>query len=73
MKALRYQARQPTGKTQIAATKPCDCAADLALAYTPGVATPCRAIQRHPDAVYRYTNRGNLVAIVSNGSDVTLA
>lgn len=70
MKALRYHARRPTGKTQIAATKPCDSAADLALAYTPGVATPCRAIQRHPDSVYRYTNKGNLVAIVSNGTAV---
>ena len=70
MKALRYHARRPEGKTQIAATKPCDSAADLALAYTPGVATPCRAIQRHPDSVYRYTNKGNLVAIVSNGTAV---
>jgi malate dehydrogenase (oxaloacetate-decarboxylating)(NADP+) len=70
MKALRYHARRPAGKTQIAATKPCDSAADLALAYTPGVATPCRAIQRHPDSVYRYTNKGNLVAIVSNGTAV---
>ena len=48
MKALRYHARRPTGKTQITATKPCDTATDLALAYTPGVATSCRAIQRHP-------------------------
>jgi malate dehydrogenase (oxaloacetate-decarboxylating)(NADP+) len=70
MKALRYHARRPTGKTRIVATKPCDTAADLALAYTPGVATPCRAIQRHPDSVYRYTNKGNLVAIVSNGTAV---
>jgi len=70
MKALRYHARRPTGKTQITATKPCDTATDLALAYTPGVATPCRAIQRHPDSVYRYTNKGNLVAIVSNGTAV---
>jgi len=70
MKALRYHARRPRGKTQIAATKACDTAADLALAYTPGVATPCRAIHRHPDSVYRYTNKGNLVAIVSNGTAV---
>jgi malate dehydrogenase (oxaloacetate-decarboxylating)(NADP+) len=70
MKALRYHARRSIGRNQIAATKPCDSAADLALAYTPGVATPCRAIQRHPDAVYRYTNKGNLVAIVSNGTAV---
>jgi malic enzyme len=58
MKALRYHARRPTGKTQITATKPYDTATDLALAYTPGVATPCRAIQRHPVSVYRYTNKG---------------
>jgi malate dehydrogenase (oxaloacetate-decarboxylating)(NADP+) len=70
MKALRYHARRPNGKIQIAATKPCETAGDLALAYTPGVAAPCRAIHRHPDSVYRYTNKGNLVAIVTNGTAV---
>jgi malic enzyme len=70
MKALRSHARRPTGKTQITATKPCDTATDLAVAYTPGIATPCRAIQRHPDSVYRHTAKGNLVAIVSNGTGV---
>ena len=70
MKALRYHARRPAGKTQTATTKPCHSAADLALACTPGVATPCRAIQRHPDSVYRYTDKGNLVALVSHGTAV---
>ncbi len=70
MKALRYHARRPAGKTQITPTKPCDTGADLALAYTPGVATPSLAIARRPAAAYRYTNKGNLVAIVSNGTAV---
>jgi malate dehydrogenase (oxaloacetate-decarboxylating)(NADP+) len=70
MKALRYHSRQPAGKTQISISKPCDTAADLALAYTPGVASPCLAIQRHPDSIFQYTNKGNLVAIVSNGTAV---
>jgi len=70
MNALRYHARRPAGKIQIAPSKPCETAEDLALAYTPGVAQPCLAIHRHPKAAYRYTNKGNLVAIVSNGTAV---
>jgi malate dehydrogenase (oxaloacetate-decarboxylating)(NADP+) len=70
MKALRYHARRPAGKIQVIASKPCETAADLALAYTPGVAQPCLAIHRRPESVYRYTGKGNLVAIVSNGTAV---
>ena len=70
MKALRYHARPPAGKIQVTASKPCDTAADLALAYTPGVARPSLAISRRPESVYRYTGKGNLVAIVSNGTAV---
>jgi len=54
----------------VVATKPTQNQRDLSLAYTPGVAEPCRAIARDPDDVYRYTDRGNLVAVVSNGSAV---
>ncbi len=70
MKALRYHARPPAGKIQVTVSKPCDTAADLALAYTPGVARPSLAISRRPESVYRYTGKGNLVAIVSNGTAV---
>jgi len=70
MKALRYHARPPAGKIQVVPSKPCETAEDLALAYTPGVARPCLAIHRHPEAAYRYTDKGNLVAIVSNGTAV---
>lgn len=51
-------------------TKPVATQRDLALAYSPGVAEPCRRIAEHPDAVFRYTARGNLVAVVSNGTAV---
>lgn len=70
MKALRYHARQPAGKICISASKTCETPADLALAYTPGVARPALAIARRPDAAYRYTSKGNLVAVVTNGTAV---
>jgi malate dehydrogenase (oxaloacetate-decarboxylating)(NADP+) len=70
MKALRYHARPPAGKIQVIPSKPCETAADLALAYTPGVARPSLAIHRRPESVYRYTGKGNLSAIVSNGTAV---
>ena len=70
MKALRYHARKPAGKIQISPSKACDSLSDLALAYTPGVARPSLAIARRPDAAYRYTGRGNLVAVISNGTAV---
>ncbi|MDP3775770.1 MAG: NADP-dependent malic enzyme [Gemmatimonadales bacterium] len=68
--ALDYHAGGRPGKIQIAITKPCKTQRDLSLAYTPGVAEPCLDIQKNPDDAYRYTARGNLVAVVSNGTAV---
>ncbi len=68
--ALEYHSRRPAGKLEITPTKPCSTQRDLALAYTPGVAEPCRAIERDPDEVFRLTARGNLVAVVTNGTAV---
>ena len=58
------------GKIEIRSTKPMTTQLDLSLAYTPGVAAPCRVIAEDPDASYRYTSRGNLVAVVTNGTAV---
>ncbi len=68
--ALKYHAQSPAGKIGITATKPCETQDDLALAYTPGVAEPVRAIAANPEDSYRYTAKGNLVAVVSNGTAV---
>jgi malate dehydrogenase (oxaloacetate-decarboxylating)(NADP+) len=68
--ALEYHSRPPAGKLEIIATKPCLTQHDLALAYSPGVAAPCLAIEADPDAAYRYTTRGNLVGIITNGTAV---
>ncbi|MDX1610971.1 MAG: NADP-dependent malic enzyme [Candidatus Thermoplasmatota archaeon] len=68
--ALEYHARHPAGKTGVVPTKPSRTQADLSLAYTPGVAEPCRVIAQDPEAVYRYTNRANTVGIISNGTAV---
>jgi malate dehydrogenase (oxaloacetate-decarboxylating)(NADP+) len=65
-----YHRRSPAGKTAIVPTKPCLTQRDLALAYTPGVAVPCRAIAGCPDEVFDYTGKGNLVAIITNGTAV---
>ena len=68
--ALAYHDRGKPGKVALAATKPCASQRDLSLAYTPGVAEPARAIQAvHADA-FRYTTKGNLVAVVTNGTAV---
>lgn len=69
-RALEYHALPVPGKTAIAVTKPCETQDDLALAYTPGVAEPVRAIAANPEDAYRYTNKGNLVAVISNGTAV---
>ncbi|WP_457596896.1 malic enzyme-like NAD(P)-binding protein [Hydrogenimonas sp.] len=58
------------GKTGVVVTKPCDTARELSMAYTPGVAEPCRAIESDPNLAYRYTNKANLVAVISNGTAV---
>ena len=68
--ALRYHSEGRPGKIQVVPTKPTVTQRDLSLAYTPGVAEACRAIEAEPEDVYRYTARGNLVAVVSNGTAV---
>ncbi len=68
--ALDYHSGWPAGKLEIAPTKPCMSQRDLSLAYTPGVAEPCRAIAENPDDAFKYTARGNFVAIVTNGTAV---
>ncbi len=68
--ALEYHERGRPGKTEVVPTKPCLTARDLSLAYSPGVAAPCLAIAANPADAYRYTNRGNLVAVLSNGTAV---
>src|SRR5688500_11450465 len=68
--ALDYHANPRPGKVEVVPTKPFHNQRDLSLAYTPGVAEPCLEIARDPDLVYRYTAKGNLVAVVSNGTAV---
>jgi malate dehydrogenase (oxaloacetate-decarboxylating)(NADP+) len=68
--ALDYHALGRKGKIEVVATKPCQTQRDLSLAYTPGVAEPCLQIEANPDDVYQYTAKGNLVAVVSNGTAV---
>jgi malate dehydrogenase (oxaloacetate-decarboxylating)(NADP+) len=68
--ALDYHSRGRPGKIAVVATKPALTQRDLSLAYSPGVAEPCREIERDPEEVFRYTARGNLVAVVSNGTAV---
>ncbi len=68
--SLAYHTGKRHGKTSVVPTKPCVTQRDLSMAYTPGVAEPCREIHRDPDLVYEYTNKGNLVAVISNGTAV---
>src|ERR1700758_2843259 len=68
--ALEYHSAAPAGKIAVRATKPCLTQRDLSLAYTPGVAVPCMAIHRDPSLAYKYTTKGNLVAVVTNGTAV---
>src|SRR5438128_8294041 len=68
--ALDYHSQGRPGKIQVSPTKPFKNQRDLSLAYTPGVAEPCREIAAHPDDAYTYTAKGNLVAVVSNGTAV---
>ena len=68
--ALEYHSRGRKGKIEVVATKPCRTQEDLSLAYSPGVAEPCLVIAEEPDKVYDYTAKGNLVAVVSNGTAV---
>ncbi len=68
--ALAYHTGKRHGKLAVVATKPCVTQRDLSLAYTPGVAYPCLDIAENPELAYEYTNKGNLVAVVSNGTAV---
>ncbi|MEO7711305.1 MAG: NADP-dependent malic enzyme [Gemmatimonadaceae bacterium] len=68
--ALEYHARGRPGKIAVVPTKPLNNQRDLALAYSPGVAEPCLAIKDNPEDVYKYTAKGNLVAVVTNGTAV---
>jgi malate dehydrogenase (oxaloacetate-decarboxylating)(NADP+) len=68
--ALEYHSRERRGKIEVTPTKPCLTQRDLSLAYSPGVAVPCLKIRDHPDDVFTYTAKGNLVAVVSNGTAV---
>jgi malate dehydrogenase (oxaloacetate-decarboxylating)(NADP+) len=68
--ALEYHSIERKGKIEVIASKPCLTSRDLSLAYTPGVAEPCREIHKNVEDVYKYTAKGNLVAVVSNGTAV---
>ncbi len=68
--ALLYHSEGRKGKIEVVPSKPCFTSRDLSLAYTPGVAEPCREIAKVDDDVYKYTAKGNLVAVVSNGTAV---
>ena len=68
--AREYHAAPAPGKVAVVATKPCVTQKDLALAYTPGVAVPCLEIKDCPEEVWRYTAKGNMVAVVSDGTAV---
>jgi malate dehydrogenase (oxaloacetate-decarboxylating)(NADP+) len=68
--ALNYHGQGRKGKIEVIATKPCATQWDLSLAYTPGVAEPCLEIQKNPERAFDYTAKGNLVAVISNGTAV---
>ena len=68
--ALDYHSQGRPGKIEVIPTKPTSSQRDLSLAYSPGVADPCLAIAENVDDVYKYTAKGNLVAVISNGTAV---
>ena len=68
--ALDYHSKPRPGKTEVVPTKACVTQRDLSLAYTPGVAVPCLEIEKNPQDAFKYTNKGNLVAVVTNGTAV---
>jgi len=68
--SLQYHSSDRKGKIEVIPTKPCLTARDLSMAYTPGVAEPCREIHKNVEDVYKYTAKGNLVAVLSNGTAV---
>ena len=68
--ALDYHKTEPKGKIEVIPSKPHSSQRDLSLAYSPGVAEPCLEIEKNPKTVYEYTSKGNLVAVISNGTAV---
>src|SRR5688500_4369088 len=68
--ALDYHSQGRPGKIEVIPTKPYSTQRDLTLAYSPGVAEPCLEIEKNPDDVYKYTAKGNLVAVISNDNEV---
>ncbi|MFP4521938.1 MAG: hypothetical protein ACLFQK_07310, partial [Fibrobacterota bacterium] len=68
--ALLYHSSGRPGKVEVVPSKPCETQKDLSMAYTPGVALPCRKIADDPLESFRYTARGNLVAVITNGTAV---
>ena len=68
--ALEFHINNKSGKIEIISSKPMTTKRDLALAYSPGVAAPVKAISKNPDLAYDYTTKGNLVAVISNGSAI---
>ena len=68
--ALDFHSHNKPGKIEINSSKPMTTKRDLALAYSPGVAAPVKAISENPEAAYDYTSKGNLVAVISNGSAI---
>ncbi|PLX98533.1 MAG: NADP-dependent malic enzyme [Desulfuromonas sp.] len=68
--ALDYHSSGRKGKIEVITTKPCSTSRELSLAYSPGVAEPCLEIEKNPNDAYKYTAKGNLVAVVSNGTAV---
>ncbi|MDD3666631.1 MAG: NADP-dependent malic enzyme, partial [Bacteroidales bacterium] len=68
--ALTYHSAWRPGKIEVKPTKPYNTQRELSLAYTPGVAQPCLEIEKNPDDAYKYTAKGNLVAVISNGTAV---
>ncbi|TKJ41091.1 NADP-dependent malic enzyme [candidate division LCP-89 bacterium B3_LCP] len=68
--ALDYHSMGKPGKVEVTPTKPCLTQRDLSLAYTPGVADPCLEIEKNPEDAYKYTAKGNLVAVITNGTAV---
>ncbi|MDC8832350.1 malic enzyme-like NAD(P)-binding protein [Alteromonas gilva] len=69
-RALDYHAKPTPGKIRVELSKPAETVTDLALAYSPGVAEPCREIAEDPNAAYTYTGKGNMVAVISNGTAI---
>src|SRR6266568_3424079 len=68
--ALDYHSSGRKGKIEVISSKPCMTSRDLSLAYSPGVAEPCLEIEKNPEDAYKYTAKGNLVAVISNGTAV---